>query len=54
MVLPRNGGMLPSGARVPLPSRLSEADLDIYAENSRAADFAGRSTIIATLIAIGS
>ena len=30
-MVPRSGGMLPSGVQVPLPSWLSEADLEVYA-----------------------
>ena len=40
-MVPRSGGMLPSGARVPLPSRLSEADLDIYAGKFARSGFRG-------------
>jgi pimeloyl-ACP methyl ester carboxylesterase len=29
-MVPRDGGMLPSGVQVPMPSWLSEADLDVY------------------------
>jgi len=40
-MVPRSGGMLPSGARVPLPSWLSEADLDIYAGKFARSGFRG-------------
>jgi pimeloyl-ACP methyl ester carboxylesterase len=40
-MVPRGGGMLPSGVRVPLPSWLSEADLDIYAGDFARSGFRG-------------
>jgi pimeloyl-ACP methyl ester carboxylesterase len=40
-MVPRSGGMLPSGVQVPLPSWLSEADLDVYAEEFARSGFRG-------------
>jgi pimeloyl-ACP methyl ester carboxylesterase len=40
-MVPRNGGMLPSGVQVPLPSWLSEADLEVYAGEFARSGFRG-------------
>jgi pimeloyl-ACP methyl ester carboxylesterase len=40
-MVPRGSGMLPSGVQVPLPSWLSEADLDVYAGEFARGGFRG-------------
>jgi pimeloyl-ACP methyl ester carboxylesterase len=40
-MVPRGGGILPSGVRVPLPSWLSEADLEVYAGEFARSGFRG-------------
>jgi pimeloyl-ACP methyl ester carboxylesterase len=40
-MVPRSGGMLPSGVQVPLPSWLSEADLEVYAAQFARCRFRG-------------
>ena len=40
-MVPRGGGMLPSGVQVPLPSWLSEADLEVYAGEFARSGFRG-------------
>jgi pimeloyl-ACP methyl ester carboxylesterase len=40
-MVPRGGGMLPSGVQVPLPSWLSEVDLEVYAGEFARSGFRG-------------
>jgi len=40
-MVPRRGGLLPSGVTIPLPSWLSEADLDVYAGEFKRSGFRG-------------
>jgi hypothetical protein len=40
-MVPRGGGMLPSGVQVPLPSWLSETDLEVYAGEFARSGFRG-------------
>jgi pimeloyl-ACP methyl ester carboxylesterase len=40
-MVPRTGGLLPSGVTIPLPSWLSEADLDVYAAEFKRSGFRG-------------
>jgi epoxide hydrolase A/B len=40
-MVPRTGGLVPSGVTIPLPSWLSEADLDVYAAEFKRSGFRG-------------
>ena len=59
LMVPRQGGLLARWSTqfvnpVTLPSWLTEADVDFYADESPAPDFAAASTITGTLIATGN